>query len=309
MPRAATWARIVHAVGVRLASSSVEDSRVPGAGRDLGERHRQRTARGWHHVAERPELVVDVGEVGDHLQHAGAGGPRAAAMPTSSSASAVSVGVGSPRLVRWFSVRDVVKPSAPAATASAASAPIASISSARGRLAVGAALAHHVQAQRAVGHLGGEVDVVRAARRARRGTRGSSATSHARPSCSAAPGMSSTPSISSMSRSWSSGRTGAKPTPQLPMTTVVTPCHDDGSSGRPTWPGRRSGCGCRRSPGVTSGRRRRSPRVAASSTSADLHDSPSAMRDVGGARGAPVPSRTVPPLITRSKTLTRPPPR
>jgi hypothetical protein len=40
--------------------------------------------------------------------------------------------------------------------------------------------------------------------------------------------MSSTPSISSMSRSWSVGRTGANPTPQLPATTVVTPCHDDG---------------------------------------------------------------------------------
>ena len=33
-----------------------------------------------------------------------------------------------------------------------------------------------------------------------------------------------------MSRSWSLGRTGAKPTPQLPITTVVTPCPDDGSS-------------------------------------------------------------------------------
>ncbi len=36
--------------------------------------------------------------------------PSARAMPTSSSRAAVSVGVGSPRLVRWFNVRDVVKP-------------------------------------------------------------------------------------------------------------------------------------------------------------------------------------------------------
>ena len=42
--------------------------------------------------------------------------------------------------------------------------------------------------------------------------------------------MSSTPSISSMSRSWSAGRTGAKPTPQLPITAVVTPCQLDGAS-------------------------------------------------------------------------------
>ncbi len=40
--------------------------------------------------------------------------------------------------------------------------------------------------------------------------------------------MSSTPSISLISRSWSPGRQGAKPTPQLPITTVVTPCHDEG---------------------------------------------------------------------------------
>ena len=44
------------------------------------------------------------------------------------------------------------------------------------------------------------------------------------PSSSTAPGMSSTPSMREMSRSWASGRTGAKPTPQLPMTAVVTPC-------------------------------------------------------------------------------------
>jgi len=48
------------------------------------------------------------------------------------------------------------------------------------------------------------------------------------PSCSAVPGMSSTLSMSSMRKSLPSGRTGAKPTPQLPMTTVVAPCHDDG---------------------------------------------------------------------------------
>ena len=34
------------------------------------------------------------------------------------------------------------------------------------------------------------------------------------------------------------GRTGAKPTPQLPITTVVTPCHDDGVTclSQQTWP-------------------------------------------------------------------------
>jgi hypothetical protein len=42
--------------------------------------------------------------------------------------------------------------------------------------------------------------------------------------------MSSTPSISFTSMSRCPGRQGAKPTPQLPIITVVTPFHDDGLS-------------------------------------------------------------------------------
>jgi hypothetical protein len=41
--------------------------------------------------------------------------------------------------------------------------------------------------------------------------------------------MSSTPSIKPISHSCRSGAAGAKPTPQLPMTTVVTPCHELGA--------------------------------------------------------------------------------
>ena len=46
-------------------------------------------------------------------------------MPVSSSSAAVSVGVGWPSLVRWLSVRDVEKPSAPASTARLAIAAMA----------------------------------------------------------------------------------------------------------------------------------------------------------------------------------------
>ena len=62
--------------------------------------------------------------------------------------------------------------------------------------------------------------------------------SHSIPSASAVPGMSSTPSMRPMSQSWRSGWAGANPTPQLPMTSVVTPCHDDGASSESqvTWP-------------------------------------------------------------------------
>ena len=58
------------------------------------------------------------------------------------------------------------------------------------------------------------------------------------PSASAVPGMSSTPSMSWISHSRSEARAGAKPTPQLPITTVVTPCHPDGetSGSQVAWP-------------------------------------------------------------------------
>jgi hypothetical protein len=42
--------------------------------------------------------------------------------------------------------------------------------------------------------------------------------------------QSSTPSMTRISMSRSSLRQGAKPTPQLPMTTVVTPCDEEGES-------------------------------------------------------------------------------
>ena len=48
------------------------------------------------------------------------------------------------------------------------------------------------------------------------------------PSASAEPGMSSTPSIRATRASRSVERQGAKPTPQLPITTVVTPWIDEG---------------------------------------------------------------------------------
>ena len=57
---------------------------------------------------------------------------------------------------------------------------------------------------------------------------GNDVHSHVMPSVMAEPGMSSTPSISSMSHAWRSAAAGANPTPQLPITTVVTPCQELG---------------------------------------------------------------------------------
>ena len=50
--------------------------------------------------------------------------------------------------------------------------------------------------------------------------------------------MSSTPSMSWISQSRSLARTGAKPTPQFPITTVVTPCQPEGETtgSQVTWP-------------------------------------------------------------------------
>ena len=61
---------------------------------------------------------------------------------------------------------------------------------------------------------------------------------HLMPSARAVPGMSSTPSMRPISHACRSGRAGAKPTPQFPMTTVVTPCQHDGVryGSQVTWP-------------------------------------------------------------------------
>ncbi len=84
-------------------------------------------------------------------------------MPTSSSLAAVKVGVGSPRLVRWLSVREVVKPRAPARDPFGGEAAHLDDLVGRRRFTVGTPLAHDEQPQRPMADLGGDVDIVRAA--------------------------------------------------------------------------------------------------------------------------------------------------
>ena len=99
------------------------------------------------------------------------------------------------------------------------------------------ALAHDVGAHRGVRDVGPDIERRAWAPSASRYS-GKLSHVHRMPSDSALPGMSSTPSISSMSSVWPPGRTGAKPTPQLPRIAVVTPCQHDGvrSSSHVTWP-------------------------------------------------------------------------
>ena len=78
--------------------------------------------------------------------------------PNSSSSAAKVPGTGSPSMARCPSVRDVEKPSAPASIASLHQSAHRRDVLGRGRLVAGAALAHRVGANRAVGHLAAHVD-------------------------------------------------------------------------------------------------------------------------------------------------------
>ena len=88
-----------------------------------------------------------------------------------------------------------------------------------GGLAVRAALAHHDRRAAPRAAAARRRRCRSGARPAHRGSRGKLCQFHGRPSCSTTSGMSSTPSISSISMSsLVAGWQGAKPTPQLPIT-------------------------------------------------------------------------------------------
>ena len=108
--------------------------------------------------------------------------------------------------------------------------PSATMSSAVASSWFAPALAHHVQPQRARAAPGRRRRCRAAARRRRRGSRRTSSSSTPAPRGAPRPGC---PRRLPSARSACRGRrscTGAKPTPQLPITTVVTPCHDEGCS-------------------------------------------------------------------------------
>ena len=84
-----------------------------------------------------------------------------AAMPASSRASPRRPASRAPRAVRWLSLRPVVKPAAPASSASRSERAHRCDVVLGRELAGDRALAHHVHAQRVVGHLASDVDRVR----------------------------------------------------------------------------------------------------------------------------------------------------
>ncbi|SHU83499.1 Uncharacterised protein [Mycobacteroides abscessus subsp. abscessus] len=146
------------------------------------------------------------------------------------SSSAANVpGTGSPSMARCASVRDDEKPRAPASIASWTSFAMALMSSAlAGSLrAPRSPMAYARTAPCAIW-----APMSTASSRCPTTSRYSPKLSqpHVMPSVRAVPGMSSTPSMRAINHSSWPGRTGAKPTPQLPATTVVTPWLLDGSS-------------------------------------------------------------------------------
>ena len=134
-----------------------------------------------------------------------------------------------PSSVWWMIAREVLKPSAPALMPSTVIRAISRMSSgvASSRFAPRSPITHTRTAA-----CGTWVAMSRSYCRFSSWSRYWGNVSHGQvsPSVSTTSGMSSTPSISATITSRWSGLHGAKPTPQLPTITVVTPCQDDGSS-------------------------------------------------------------------------------
>jgi hypothetical protein len=156
------------------------------------------------------------------LEHAAPELAERAAEPEQLVLGRERAGTGSPEIARCAIVRDVEKPSAPAATPCFTIAAICAMSSG----VAGALFAPRSPITYArTAPCGTCVPRSMVKRRRASASRysGKLSHSHCMPSCSAVPGMSSTPSMSWIRKSCWSGRTGAKPTPQLPITAVVTP--------------------------------------------------------------------------------------
>ena len=161
----------------------------------------------------------------------------AAAIAFISSMSANVPGTGSPSRALWAIVRLVEKPTAPASRASRTMRAISRRSS---------SVAFSLRAPRSpityprTAPCGTYAATSTEYFRRSIASRYSGKLSHSQvmPSCSAVPGISSTPSMSCTSQASLPFCTGAKPTPQFPTTTVVTPLLLDGSrtASQLTWP-------------------------------------------------------------------------
>ena len=148
---------------------------------------------------------------------------------------AARLGIGLPYAPTWVVLREVEKPTAPAASASS------TVSTMR---ATSSVVASRSVASSPMMKNRNAVWPMRAETFARVGVRanvsrysGKLSNSQRTPASRASSGMPSTFSSTRRIVERCSGRAGASPKPQLPITTVVTPCHVDGvrSGSHRTW--------------------------------------------------------------------------
>ncbi len=173
--RGITWGRSSAPLPVGLGRRVEHQAPVVGVLEELGdgEGHRPPARPGGGHqqghLVERlgplaAETVEGADGAGhDGLEHAVAGRPMARAKASTSSSGAKVPGTGRPDLALWPMVRDVEKPTAPAAMASPTMRRHGGDVLGGGVLVGRTPLPHHVEADGAVGDLGGDVDGVAAA--------------------------------------------------------------------------------------------------------------------------------------------------
>ena len=160
--RVATCARHLEPVCVRLGDRVEDAAVVERAARRLRDGDRQRSVRHLGHRPQRADLVVEVDEVGDDLQHAGAG--LADRLRDADELFAR----GRERRCRVTGARAMVQrprrrePERARRHGRGGDASHLGDLVGRRRLTVGTAITHHVEAHGAVRHLRGDVDVVRA---------------------------------------------------------------------------------------------------------------------------------------------------
>ena len=130
----------------------------------------------------------------------------------------------------WISAKVELKPAAPASTASWTTSAMSCTSSSLGTKSGSTQRSPRTKLRTAACPICGAKSMTAGLCSKSSRNCGKVSQLHLIPSCSAVPGMSSTPSISSIRKSWSSDQQGAKVTPQLPKTTDVTPCQHEGLS-------------------------------------------------------------------------------
>ena len=159
MLRPATWATMRQAVGVGLVEQAQHVAPHVGCLVGLVQVHADRLPGERGDLAH-PRPLVAPAPARDRARTGTRRGPRgamAAAMPSSSRSSACVPGTSSPSLAWCIGVRLVLNPNAPARSASSTRRAIAAMSSSVAGSFAGAALAHHVGAQRAVADLRADV--------------------------------------------------------------------------------------------------------------------------------------------------------